>query len=66
MQSRAPIRGQTAAARQSVRHSKSLPLVAAMKAWLEAQLTLIPPRSGLADAIRYALIRWSALCQLPR
>jgi len=45
-----------------VRQSKSLPLVTAMKAWLDAQLTLIPPRSGLADAIRYALIRWSALC----
>jgi transposase len=56
------IRGQTAAARQSVRQSKSLPLVAAMKAWLKTQLTLIPPRSGLADAIRYSLIRWSALC----
>ncbi len=56
------IRGQTAAARQSVRQSKSLPLVTAMKAWLDTQLTLIPPRSGLADAIRYALIRWSALC----
>src|SRR5258707_14977059 len=56
------IRGQTAAARISVRQSKSLPLVTAMKAWLDAQLTLIPPRSGLADAIRYALIRWSALC----
>ena len=33
-----------------------------MKAWFDTQLTLIPPRSGLADAIRYALIRWSALC----
>jgi transposase len=56
------VRGQTAAARQNVRQSKSLALVTAMKAWLETQLTLIPPRSGLADAIRYALIRWSALC----
>ena len=57
------IRGQTADARQSVRQSKSLPLATAMKAWLEAQLTRIPPRSGLADAIRYALTRWSALCR---
>jgi len=32
-----------------------------MKVWLETQLTQIPPRSGLADAIRYALTRWSAL-----
>jgi hypothetical protein len=28
---------------------------------LETQLTHIPQRSGLADAIRYALTRWSAL-----
>ena len=56
------IQGQTAAARQSTRQAKSLPLVAAMRAWLETQLTHIPPRSGLADAIRYALTRWRALC----
>lgn len=56
------VRGQTAAARQSTRQAKSLPLVAAMRAWLETQLTHIPPRSGLADAIRYALTRWRVLC----
>jgi transposase len=56
------IRGQSAAARQSARQEKSLPLVAVMKAWLETQLTHIPPRSGLADAIRYSLTRWSSLC----
>ena len=33
-----------------------------MKAWLEAQLAHIPPRGGLAEAIRYALTRWDALC----
>lgn len=32
-------------------------MVTAMKVWLETQLTHIPPRSGLADAIRYALNR---------
>jgi hypothetical protein len=56
------IRGQTADTRQSVRQAKSLPLVGVMKVWLEAQLTQIPPRSSLADAIRYALTRWTALC----
>ncbi len=56
------VRGQTAIARQSTRQIKSLPLIAAMKVWLETQLTHIPPRSGLADAIRYALTRWSSLC----
>ena len=59
----AAIRGQTAEARQSVRRTKSLPLVTAMKIWLEAELTAVPPRGGLADAIRYALTRWNALCR---
>ena len=56
------IRGQTAAARQRARQSKSLPLVAATKTWLNMQLTQIPPRSSLADAIRYSLTRWATLC----
>jgi transposase len=57
------IRGQTAEKRLDVRKVRSLPLVQVMKAWLEAQLHQIPPRSGLADAIRYALTRWGALCR---
>jgi transposase len=57
------IRGQTAVIRQSVRQARSLPLVEAMKRWLEAQLAHIPPRSSLADAMRYALTRWDALCR---
>jgi hypothetical protein len=55
------IRGQSAAARQIARHAKSLPLVEAMKPWLEAELVRVPPRSPLAEAIRYALSRWTAL-----
>jgi transposase len=58
----AAIRGQTAAVRQGARQARSLPLVASMKAWLEKQFGQIPPRSGLADAIRYTLGRWTALC----
>ena len=38
----------------------------AMKAWLETELTRIPPRSGLAEAIRYALARWERSLPLPR
>ena len=34
-----------------------------MKPWLEVELAHIPPRGGLADAIRYALTRWDALCR---
>ncbi len=34
-----------------------------MKPWLENQLRLVPPRGGLAEAIRYTLARWPALCR---
>ncbi len=57
----ASIRGQAAERRQAVRRIRSLPLVEAMKTWLEAELNRVPPRGGLADAIRYALNRWNAL-----
>jgi transposase len=56
-------RGKTAAERQAMRHAQSRPLVAAMKAWFEAQLARIPGRGALAQAIRYALTRWQALCR---
>ncbi len=58
----ASIRGQTATERQSARQSRSLPLVTALKVWLERQFVHLPPRSSLADAIRYSLTRWEALC----
>jgi transposase len=57
----ATIRGQPANVRRATRQTGSLPLVGAMKTWLEAELKRIPPRGGLGDAIRYALTRWSAL-----
>ena len=59
----ATIRGQSADVRRTTRQTKSLPLVKAMKTWIEAELKRIPPRGGLADAIRYGLTRWSALCR---
>jgi len=59
----ATTRGQPAKVRQGVRCAKSLPLVEGMKTWLEAELTRVPPRGGVADAIRYALTRWTALCR---
>jgi hypothetical protein len=34
-----------------------------MKTWLEAELHRIPPRGALAEAMRYALTRWNALCR---
>jgi transposase len=59
----ATIRGQTSTARQSGRRSRALPLVKEMKAWLEMRFAQVPPRSGLADAIRYTLSRWDLLCR---
>lgn len=56
------IRGQGADARQQARDAKTRPLVEALKTWLEQQLQQVPPRSSVAEAIRYALVRWSALC----
>jgi len=55
------IRGQAADTRQGMRRARSLPLVEAMRVWLETEFNRIPPRSGLADAIRYTLTRWNAL-----
>jgi hypothetical protein len=49
--------------RQGTRDNQSRPLVDAMKPWLEDQLRRVPPRGGLAEAIRYALARWPALCR---
>ena len=57
------IRGQSADARRSIRSLRSRPLAEDMKTWLEKQLCRVPPRGGLAEAIRYALARWTALCR---
>ena len=46
-----------------MRNARSRPLVERLKPWLEVQLTRIPMRSALAEAIRYALTRWPALCR---
>ncbi len=57
------IRGQNATARKRARASESRPIVDDMKLWLERELDRVPPRSVLAEAIRYALSRWLALCR---
>ena len=57
------IRGEPAEARRRKRQADSRPLIEAMKPWLEDQLRRVPPRGGLAEAIRYALTRWPALCR---
>nr|WP_278450249.1 IS66 family transposase [Brevundimonas diminuta] len=57
----AQVRGQSAALRKAARQESSRPLVAALRTWLERELTRLPPRGGLAEAIRYALGRWEGL-----
>jgi transposase len=57
----AEIRGRSAEERRTVRQDRTLPLVTAFKAWLEAQLARISSKSTLADAIRYALNQWGGL-----
>ena len=57
------IRGQPAEARRRAREAESRPLIEALKPWLEAQLGRVPKKGGLAEAIRYALARWPALCR---
>ena len=57
----ATIRGRPADQRRDVRQRQARPLLAALKAWFEAQLAKLPPKGGLAQAIRYALGNWTAL-----
>jgi transposase len=55
------IRGWSAALRMAERRTFSKPLVEKLKVWLEKQLSQVPRRGRLADAIRYALSRWDGL-----
>lgn len=59
----AEIRGSSSAHRRAERDERSRPIVEDLGPWLERQLTLLPKRSGLAEAIRYTLTRWAALCR---
>ena len=57
----AEIRGRPAEERRAVRQERSKPLVDALHAWLTAQLGRVSGKSGLAEAIRYALRHWQGL-----
>jgi transposase len=57
------IRGHAAEERRRMREIASKPIIEAMQAWLQQELARIPPRGTLAEAIRYALSRWPALCR---
>jgi transposase len=57
----AELRGRTPAERATLRQSRAGPLLEALHDWLTLTLTRISKKSALANAIRYALSRWTAL-----
>lgn len=57
----AEVGGQSPAHRLATRRSRSKRIVDGLRTWLEAQLPRVPGRSTLAEAIRYALTRWTGL-----
>jgi len=57
----AEIRGRPAEERRTVRQERSKPILEALHAWLTIQLARVSGKSGLAEAIRYALRHWPGL-----
>src|SRR5262249_18137097 len=55
------IRGRSTGDRRAMRQEKSKPLVLALKAWLEQQLTHVSGKATIAEDIRYALNHWDGL-----
>ncbi len=55
------IHGRNADERQAERQARSRPLIAAFEPWLRDKLALVSQKSKLAEAIRYALSRWTGL-----
>ena len=57
------IAGKPPELRRSVRQRTAKPKIDELATWFDAQLKLIPGKSDLARAIRYARSRWDALCR---
>jgi transposase len=57
----ARVRGASPELRLAARREHSAPIVAALKPWLEKQLSMISSGSRLATDIRYALGHWTGL-----
>jgi transposase len=55
------LRGQPPPQRIQIRQQRAAPLLAQLHVWLNEVLMQIPRKSVLAEAIRYAQTRWSAL-----
>jgi transposase len=49
------------AVRQQLRQEKSLPVVTALRQWLEDEMPKVLPKSPMGQAIAYALRHWQAL-----
>nr|WP_137179226.1 transposase [Roseomonas sp. AR75] len=58
--------GQPPEYRLGARQARSAPVMADLRAWLEATLRRISGKSDLAKAIRYALAQWGALTTVLR
>lgn len=56
-----PIRGRPPDERRAERKARAGPRLEELKAWFEATLAQLSAKSALANAIRYALARWTAL-----
>ncbi|WP_262983336.1 IS66 family transposase [Paracoccus mutanolyticus] len=51
------VRGKFPADRLAARREQATPIIAALKPWLEVQLSRIPQKSQLAEDIRYTELR---------
>ena len=57
----ARVRGQSPAERRTVRQAEARPRLHELHDWLETQNQRVSRKSGIADALGYALNQWSAL-----
>jgi hypothetical protein len=57
------IRGRTPSERAALRQERAGALLDELHAWLTATLQIVSAKSELAGAIRYALVRWTALAR---
>ena len=57
----ADLRGHPPPLRLAGRRTHAAPIIDALRRWLETQLSQLPERGKLAEAIRYALGRWTGL-----
>jgi len=59
----ASIRGSPPDVRRQTRRERTRPKIEALKTWLEHEQARLPGKGAAAQAIRYALSRWKALCR---